>query len=134
MLWERGGDLGQSKIQDERNYIRNQGPALPTMKIAQYFLQGLTMEWILGERGFLPNEDPVRRLGDPVFEPAERLGADLPELVHDRKFRDASAEYLKAPIDWNAVMSQMADPEIERLFVLFSYFTSAYVHSPGLPA
>src|SRR5205085_10568714 len=25
-------------------------------------------------------------------------------------------------------------PEIERLFVLFSYFTSAYVHSPGLPA
>ena len=91
------------------------------------------MQWQLHERGFLPVRDPLQRLDDPAFDGIERLAADLPQLVHDRTFRDRIAEYLAAPIDWNAIVADKDDAAIERLFKLFSYFASAYVHAPGLP-
>jgi indoleamine 2,3-dioxygenase len=92
------------------------------------------MQWTLHERGFLPMRDPVVRVDDPAFADAERLGADLPRLVHERTFRTASVDYLSAPIDWDEALAGIDDPKIERLFQLYSYFASAYVHSPGLPA
>jgi indoleamine 2,3-dioxygenase len=92
------------------------------------------MQWTLHESGFLPNHDPVARLSNPVFQDIEQLGTDLPRLVHDRTFRTASADYFLTPLDWERVLSLLSDPEIERLFVYFSYFASAYVHAPGLPA
>jgi indoleamine 2,3-dioxygenase len=91
------------------------------------------MQWKLHDLGFLPNHDPAARLGDPTFAAIEKLGADLPRLVHERTFRQKCSEYLAAPIDWNAALPA-ADAEVERLFMLFSYFASAYVHAPGLPA
>jgi indoleamine 2,3-dioxygenase len=92
------------------------------------------MEWQLHERGFLPMRDPVARLTDPNLKHLERLGADLPQLVHDRAFRDRSADYLTPALDWDRLLKSKPDAEIERLFLLFSYFASAYVHSPGQPA
>ncbi|MSQ96406.1 MAG: hypothetical protein EXR98_17890 [Gemmataceae bacterium] len=91
------------------------------------------MQWQLHETGFLPTHDPITRLTDPVLANVERLGADLPQLVHDREFRTRCSEYLKVPIDWPALLVTTAEAEIERMFMLFSYFASAYVHSPGLP-
>ncbi len=91
------------------------------------------MEWQLHERGFLPMRDPVARLTDPNLKHLERLGADLPQLVHDRAFRDRCGDYLKPALDWNSLLKSKPDAEIERLFLLFSYFASAYVHAPGLP-
>jgi len=87
------------------------------------------MQWQLHDAGFLPNADPVAKLNDPAFADVERLGADLPKLVHERTFRGKCADYLKH-VDLNT----KADAENERLFKLFSYFASAHVHSPGLPA
>jgi indoleamine 2,3-dioxygenase len=92
------------------------------------------MQWTLQDRGFLPNQDPEVQLSDPVFKSIEQLGRDLPRLVHDKSFRDASAGYLNAPLDWDGLLRSMPDPQIERLFMLFSYFASAYVHAPGMPA
>ena len=91
------------------------------------------MQWQLHDRGFLPVRDPVQRLDDPAFGGIERLATDLPQLVHEYTFRERSAEYLAAPLDWNTVVMAKADAEIERLFKLYSYFASAYVHAPGLP-
>jgi indoleamine 2,3-dioxygenase len=91
------------------------------------------MKWTLQDRGFLPNKDPVARLGDAAFEQFERLGAELPRLVNERTFRSASADYLASPIKWDDVLTSIRDAELERLFVLFSYFASAYVHAPGMP-
>jgi indoleamine 2,3-dioxygenase len=91
------------------------------------------MLWTLHEFGFLPNQDPVIRLDNPVFEDLEQLGADLPLLVHERTFRSASADYFLTPVDWDRALTSTSDPEIERLFVYFSYFASAYIHAPGLP-
>jgi indoleamine 2,3-dioxygenase len=92
------------------------------------------MKWQLHERGFLPNHDPATTLSDPVFQNIERLAADLPRLVHDRSFRRVSADYLATPIDWNAVLPGLSEPDAERLFMLLSYCASAFVHAPGLPA
>lgn len=92
------------------------------------------MQWHLHERGFLPLRDPVARLGQPDFQAAERLGADLPRLVAERTFRTASVDSLSAPVDWDAALPTLDGPATERLFQLYSYFASAYVHSPGLPA
>jgi indoleamine 2,3-dioxygenase len=91
------------------------------------------MQWTLHDRGFLPVHDPVTRLSDPAFAPIEQLGVDLPRLVHERAFRQESAGYLSTPIDWNTALGKLPDAEIEHLFKRFSYFASAYVHSPGLP-
>lgn len=92
------------------------------------------MQWQLHERGFLPTPDPLPRLTDPDLKPLERLGADLPQLTHERQFRARSGDYLNPAPDWDALLASRPDAEIERLFLLFSYFASAYVHAPGLPA
>jgi indoleamine 2,3-dioxygenase len=92
------------------------------------------MQWHLHEHGFLPLHDPATRLSDPAFADVERLGADMPRLVHERKYREEYASYLATPIDWDAKLKTMAEPEVELMFLRFSYFVSAYVHAPGLPA
>jgi indoleamine 2,3-dioxygenase len=92
------------------------------------------MKWQLLERGFLPMRDPAARLADSSFDAVERLGADLPRLIYERTFRTASVDYLTSPIDWHAALAALDEHDIERLFMLFSYIASAYVHSPGLPA
>jgi len=92
------------------------------------------MIWELHELGFLPMQDPLGHLSDPALQPIERLALNLPRLVHERAFRRVSAEYLAEPLDWDSILSAREEHESERLFMLYSYFTSAYVHSPGLPA
>jgi indoleamine 2,3-dioxygenase len=92
------------------------------------------MEWQLHERGFLPVRDPLLRVDDPALAGIDRLGADLPRLVYDGAFRSKCADYLTPSLDWDALVKSKADAEIERLFVAFSYFASASVHAPGLPA
>jgi indoleamine 2,3-dioxygenase len=73
-------------------------------------------------------------LADSSFQQVERLAADLPRLVHGQTFRQASVDCLIEQITWDDVLRAMKDPEIERLFMLYSYFASAYVHAPGMPA
>ncbi len=91
------------------------------------------MQWKLHDLGFLPTTDPVACLACPDFASVERLGAELPRLVSEGTFRKVSGDYLAAAIDWDAALAGMADPHVERLFKLFSYFASAYVHGPGMP-
>jgi indoleamine 2,3-dioxygenase len=91
------------------------------------------MKWQLHSLGFLPIKDPTQRLEDPTLQGVERLSLALPRLVHERNFRHESADYLASSPDWGAILPAKADPEIERLFMLYSYFASAYVHAPGLP-
>jgi hypothetical protein len=90
------------------------------------------MDWQLHERGFLPMRDPVARLADPDLTHLERLGADLPQFVHDRAFRDRCGDYLKPALDWNGLLKSRPDAEIERLFLLLSHLASAHVRPPGL--
>ncbi len=87
------------------------------------------MRWQLQELGFLPNQEPATRLTHFAFQGVERLATDLPRLVQAGTFRAASAGY----IDRDATVPRIDEPASERLFMLFSYFASAYVHSPGLP-
>jgi indoleamine 2,3-dioxygenase len=92
------------------------------------------VDWHLHEFGFLPIVDPISHLGQPEFQPIERLGADLPLLIQNRSFRAGSADYLMVPIDWNALLSPLNSHQVEHLFLRYSYFASAFVHSPGMPA
>jgi indoleamine 2,3-dioxygenase len=91
------------------------------------------MKWHLHDQGFLPLHEPAERLSEPVFQGIERLGADLPRLVHERKFREASADYLSNPPNWDAVLPSLPESAAERLFMLYSYCASAHVYAPGLP-
>jgi indoleamine 2,3-dioxygenase len=91
------------------------------------------MKWQLHELGFLPMRDPAQRLSDPAMQGVEKLSADLPRLVYERRFRQESADYFAYSPEWGGMVSAKDDPEIERLFMLFSYFASAYAHAPGLP-
>src|ERR1700677_3512764 len=86
------------------------------------------MQWTLAERGFLPTPDPLAALPGNRFAAAEELGKNLPRLVYEQRFRDEAPRLLGGVID----ASSLAGAEAERLFKLYSYFASAYVHSPGL--
>lgn len=55
-------------------------------------------------------------------------------MVHEGTFRAACAGFLDRPLRWDSVLNEAPDADVERLFVLFSYFASAYVHAPRLPA
>lgn len=90
------------------------------------------MKWELRERGFLPTPDPRVSLGNKQLRDVEELGVRLPELVADRRFRDTAPKILRG----FAIPETLTEdePELERLFLLFSYFASAYIHLPGLPA
>src|SRR5260370_30666797 len=91
------------------------------------------MDWQLRDRGFLPTPDPLWRLDGAASESIEQFAADVPALVASRRFRDAVPQRLREPIDWLALDENSAGPRAERLFKLYSYFASAYVHAPGLP-
>ena len=87
------------------------------------------MDWQMRDRGFLPTPDPLPRLPAGTADAAEELGRDLPELVAARRFRDVAPDRLRSVADANV----SDGPQAERLFLLYSYFASAYVHAPGLP-
>jgi indoleamine 2,3-dioxygenase len=92
------------------------------------------MRWELLDRGFLPNPDPLTRLSGDGLALVEELGAQLPELVATRRFRDVAPAALRGLALPDDLPGDVSGPEVERLFLLFSYFASAYVHLPGLPA
>src|SRR5437764_10260255 len=106
-----------------------QGPessrrTMPMTRPPRPFLsRGLVMDWQLRDRGFLPTPDPLQRLPAGSANAAEELGRDLPELVAGRQFRDVAPERLRGVADANVSNG----PEAERLFLLYSYFASAYV-------
>jgi indoleamine 2,3-dioxygenase len=88
------------------------------------------MQWELRERGFLPTPDPLESLEDGSLAVVEALGVRLPELVASRRFRETAVEILRG---FAVPESLVGDgPEVERLFLLFCYFASAYIHLPGL--
>jgi len=91
------------------------------------------MKWTLLDRGFLPTPDPLPKLVAAVFAHIEQLGRDLPELVGRRTFREKAPGVLRAASDFSPLIKPENDAVAERLFLLFSYFASAYVHAPGLP-
>lgn len=91
------------------------------------------MQWTLLDRGFLPSPDPLPEVPEP-YAHIERLGRDLPDLVARQLFREQAPGALRQPIDFAALAGPEHDRLAERLFLLFSYFASAYVHAPGLPA
>ena len=48
------------------------------------------MRWELLERGFLPTPDPLMSLSGNDLAAVEELGAQLPELLGARRFRDVA--------------------------------------------
>ncbi|HTU90368.1 MAG TPA: hypothetical protein VMF69_09865 [Gemmataceae bacterium] len=91
------------------------------------------MKWHLHNLGFLPSSDPIAHLQEPRFERVEQLAADLPELIHKRTVRGEMLRRLSSHDSSVKELKGMEDGDVERLFLLYSYFASAYIHAPGLP-
>jgi indoleamine 2,3-dioxygenase len=92
------------------------------------------MKWTLLDRGFLPTPDPIARIADGPYAHVEQLGHELPDLVRRRAIRDVAPATLRSHLDFHSPGAEGNDLLAERLFLLFSYIASAYVHAPGLPA
>ncbi len=93
---------------------------------------------ITPEHGFLLNPAPLNSLKAiesplPVdtLERVESLAADLPTLLHDRRLR-AVVEDLPV-FDYAALEHEANCRVIERLFMLYGYFASAYVYANDDP-
>lgn len=80
-------------------------------------------------RGFLPIDDPLKHIPDPLYTPWETLANDLPSLMQMRRVRHAvdqldviSTEHLYTP------------QEIRRAYSLLGFILNAYIWSDNQPA
>ncbi len=92
---------------------------------------GDSTEWLRNynascERGFLPAEDPVRRLPSEYAD-WEGLAADMPSLLAAGRIRKAVLE-----LPTLAVTGLPASGDLERAMLLLAYFAHAYVYG-GAP-
>lgn len=88
------------------------------------------MTWEINDRGFLPVEEPTELTGTDG-RILEELGRNLPYWMASRRIREelvCGLRSLKAPDDPVEKFSGMG---LERLFQLYSYFASSYVHATG---
>ncbi|EXJ59023.1 hypothetical protein A1O7_06454 [Cladophialophora yegresii CBS 114405] len=73
-------------------------------------------------KGFLPDDDPLRRLGDPYYNPWEDLVADLPRHISDERAR--------RKIDMLSVLDParlISEAEWRRAYVILGFLTHAYI-------
>ncbi len=80
------------------------------------------------ERGFLPLQDPLRRLPEP-FKAWEEVGSNLPKLFASDHIRQTIADLPPFPLAAIAT-----EPERERAMLLLSYLGHAYVWGGAQPA
>jgi len=85
-------------------------------------------ENLTSRRGFLPPEDPLKRL-PAAFEPVESLARDLPKLLLSDHLRSRVGEL--PPINVHELTGL---PERERLMLLLSFIGHAYVWGATPPA
>lgn len=97
------------------------------------------MTWEITSRGFLPTVDPAIEFTTPDVEISKKLDSlaeDLPKQVESGKIRESLTESLKDILydvaDPVRFYNDCTDAEIERLMMLYSYFASAYIHTPNL--
>ncbi len=83
---------------------------------------------IAPERGFLPPEDPLRRL-PPAYEQWEELAHELPKLLVARQVRARLEALPVLPTD-----ALTAEAELERAMLLLSFLGHAYIWGEAPPA
>ena len=93
------------------------------------------MNWTLEDRGFLPNRDPITTIQDRDFRFIEQFARELPSLVDDGRFQEQvgytadSGWFEKKNFSLTEFMECENDLTVERAFMLFCYFASAYIHA-----
>lgn len=82
------------------------------------------------ERGFLPEDDPLRAfpLGSPYAD-LDEIGRDLPSLLYDEGFR-AYARGLDIPA-WQGPVTEENLPQLRLYYVRVGFLASAYVNQVG---
>lgn len=90
--------------------------------------------WNPGDRGFLPDQDPLVAIPDTDFRDIEQIGRELPDLVDAGKFReqfyysDESGNFPKG-FNWSDFLQSSNPQSLEAIFRLYCYFASAWVHA-----
>lgn len=92
------------------------------------------MNQIIGNRGFLPEQDPLETVSDTDFRRIEQIGKELPDLIDSGKFReqfnysDESGNFPKG-FNWSDFLQSNNPRSVEAIFRLYCYFASAWVHA-----
>jgi indoleamine 2,3-dioxygenase len=80
-------------------------------------------------RGFLPEDDPLIEFpAGSSFAALDRLGRDLPSLLHDKSFRSQARGLQIPPL----APGPVALPELRLYYVRLGFLASAYVNQVGL--
>jgi indoleamine 2,3-dioxygenase len=85
------------------------------------------------ERGFLPEQDPLRAfpLGSPLAA-LDEIGRDLPSLLHDPGFR-ARARRFSIPAWVEPEGADQRLPELRLYYVRLGFLASGYINQVGEP-
>jgi indoleamine 2,3-dioxygenase len=85
---------------------------------------------VYGVRGFLPEPDPQAAFpADSPYTALDRIGRDLPSLLHDSGFR-RYAQTLKIP-PWQGGFSPENLPALRLYYVRLGFLASAYINQVG---
>lgn len=87
------------------------------------------MEFEISRYGFLPDELPVQRLGDPYYDGWEFIMDNLSDLLQTRSLRDAVDDLGVAS---TSRLSSVG--EWRRAYLILSFFTHSYIWEAGGPA
>ncbi len=80
-------------------------------------------------RGFLPDQDPMIEFpSGSNLAALDRLGRDLPSLLHDKSFRRWAREFTIPPLPAGPISL----PELLLYYVRVGFFASAYINQVGL--
>jgi indoleamine 2,3-dioxygenase len=85
---------------------------------------------VYGVRGFLPEQDPLDAFpADSPYTPLDRIGRDLPSLLHDSGFR-RYAQTLRIP-PWQGGFAPENLPALRLYYVRLGFLASAYINQVG---
>jgi indoleamine 2,3-dioxygenase len=78
--------------------------------------------------GFLPSEQPLRKLPDPYYAPWEAIMIDLPALIQTERIRQ---EVLSLPVLSTEKLNHEA--EWQRAYLILAFLTHAYIWGGARP-
>ncbi|MGR8952363.1 MAG: hypothetical protein ACU83V_08100 [Gammaproteobacteria bacterium] len=85
---------------------------------------------VYGIRGFLPEQDPLDSFpADSPYKALDRIGRDLPSLLHDRRFR-RYAGALAIP-SWQGELDDDSLPQLRLYYLRLGFLASAYINQVG---
>jgi hypothetical protein len=93
------------------------------------FERAIDLSSLISKNGFLPAEQPLRRLPDTYYRPWEQILDNLPALLKQKTIRDEIGD-----LEILATSRLSTEPEWQRAYLILCFFTHGYIWGGDAPS